>query len=580
MLRRECESIRPLISAFFDGDLTPSESMTLHQHLAECEECRQIVDEYQRIRSDFRDLPPSPSPPDHLTNSIWNETVARPRPGGVRRVLRATTTKVGMSTVAALAILAVIVSFLLVRGYNQNLSPAVADSVPVTAKDWPVYQPVKIQFNKPMNHASVEANLQIWPPGERGRIPTSWDGNTLILGSSASRSTPFLPDTTYQVMVLSGAQDAYGHQLGKTWSISFTTSPVSTTAENATPTPVAKAQEVQVTPTSQPAVAVIRSTPTPGALRAPSGDKTGGQPNTTPTPTVASQATPRSTPDAVVAQSTPTPTPVPTRAPTSTPQATATPQPSPTEAPATVVAAAATATPPPATSTAVASPTTSATVAAATATPTPVVIPVTGAFGSVYWGNPDVQSRLGAPTAVEAAMNASELGFQRGTMYERFDQNIIYVFMSNGEWVREPNTWTPSDGEGGGAGPQAGLWIPKEAFWKIWSNDQTLADTIGFAVEQDAHLMDTNGGSFQNFANGIMLYSDQGFVYVVYNDGKWTLYPDTSGHGVLITPTPQPASSPTATPAGSTPAPATTSTPVSSAATPVSSTNTTTSGTP
>ncbi len=159
-------------------------------------------------------------------------------------------------------------------------------------------------------------------------------------------------------------------------------------------------------------------------------------------------------------------------------------------------------------------------------------------------------------------MNAAELGFQRGTMYERYDQGQIYVFFSNGQWIKEPDTWVASDGAGGGTGPDPGLWIPKENFWKIWNSDPSLAGSIGYAVEADAHLMDQRGGSFQNFTNGIMLYSDQGFVYVVYSDGTWALFPDTSGHGDLITPTPV-ASDGTATPTETPVAtPVTTSTPV------------------
>ncbi len=304
MFRRECESIRPLISAFFDGDLTPSESTILHSHLAACTECRAIVDEYQRIRSGLRDLPQA-SPPENLASTVWSETVERPRQTGIRRFFGATTAKVGLSTVAALAILAVISAFLVVRGYNQGLTPAIAGSEPTTSQNWPVYQPVKIAFNKPMNHQSVEENLQIWPPGERDRIPTSWQGNTLVLGSSSSQSTLFLPSTNYQVMVLGTAQDAYGHQIGRTWSISFTTSTVTNTAQNQTPTP---AETATPKPTGQPtrdsaiaAVTATATTPSTGGVQstATPGNTGSGQGSTgQPTPT-APPSTPSSNPGAV-----------------------------------------------------------------------------------------------------------------------------------------------------------------------------------------------------------------------------------------------------------------------------------------
>ncbi len=546
MSRRDCESIRPLISAFFDGDLSPSESVRLHQHLATCEDCRQIIDEYQRIRSGFRELPVVPTPPENLSNRVWAETVDRPKPTGIRRLFGATTAKVGLSTVGALAVVAVIVAFLLVRGYSQGITPSVVGSTPVSAQNWPIYQPVKIHFNKSMNHQSVEENLQIWPPGERTRIPTSWDGNTLILGTNSIQSAPFLPDTTYQVMVLETAQDAFGHQLGKTWSLSFRTSPIATTALNATPTPEASVTSSAFQqPTNTPAATAASPSPTPTA----SSDATSTNPGSTqalgPTPTIV-PSTPTPTTPAIVTvptqPSAPTPTPLPTQSPQPTPTVavTPTPSPSPTPAPATPQPATPTTTPP-----------------AVSGTPTAAAVPVTGAFGSVYWGNADVQTKLGAPKDPEVFINAAELGFQRGTMYERFDTGEIYVFFANNEWAKFKDTWQPSDGEGGGPGPDAGLWVPKERFWKVWNSDPSLASSIGYAVEQDAHLMTTSGGSFQTFANGIMLYSDRGFVYVVYDDLTWALYPDTSGHGDLITPTPEasppadttPTSTSSATPA-------------------------------
>ncbi len=537
MSRRDCESIRPLISAFFDGDLPPSESVRLHQHLADCEDCREIVDQYQRIRSGFRDLPPAPAPPENLANRVWAETVERPKPTGIRRLFGATTLKIGFSTAAALAIVAVISAFLLVRGYTHGITPTVVGSTPISAQNWPVYQPVKIQFNKQMDHTSVEENLQIWPPGERTRIPTSWDGNTLILGTNSIQSTPFLPDTSYQVMVLSSAQDAFGHQLGKTWSLSFRTSPVATTAQNETPTPTATdPATASQQPTRAPAVADVSPTPTSQSIVI-GGESQPTQP-VSPTPT-ATPPTPTPAPPVVVETPTQptrsTPTPVPTAPATPTPT-TAAPTPTPAATPTTVPA-----TPQPTKSPATPSP--------ATGSPSPTVVPVTGAFGSVYWANKDVQAKLGAADGPEVFINSAELGFQRGTMYERFDTGEIYVFFSNGEWAKFKDTWNPSDGEGGGAGPDAGLWVPKERFWKVWNSDPSLASSIGYAIEQDAHLMTTSGGSFQTFANGIMLYSDRGFVYVVYDDLTWELYPDTSGHGDLITPTPEPTTpEPSATP--------------------------------
>lgn len=575
MSRRDCESTRPLVSAFFDGDITPSESVALHRHLASCESCRRLFDEYQRIRSDFGELPPTPPPPPELARAVWSETVDRPPVSRVRRLFGGTSARIGLSTAAALAFLILISAFLLIHSYNQGLNPSVSSSVPVSDQNWPIYQPVRIEFNKPMDHASVEANLQIFPPGERTRIPLSWDDNTLVLGSSTSESALLLPDTTYQVVVLGTARDSYGHALGNTFSLSFRTSSTTDTASKSTPTAEAtpSASPTQVT-TGDSAVAqqssvaapplVPTATPNPtaqssgvpatitgGVATTASGDNPKSTPTTTES-TVTPPAVVATTPVATQMPVTPT---VPAQTPVSTPEATATQavvQPTATPAPT-------------------ASPTPSATPVEtetpASGTPTAVVIGVTGAFGSVYWANGDVQAKLGAATVPAVQVNAAELGFQRGTMYERYDTSEIYVlFISDNQWIEDPDTWTASDGPGGGQAPgESDLWIPKDGFGIVWNSDPSLASSIGYAVDPDAHVM---GGVLQQFTHGIMLYSDQGFVYVLYDDGTWQLFPDTSGHGDLInTPTPAPTE-----PAGgtSTPAstPATDSTDVQPTATP------------
>ena len=563
MSRRDCESIRPLISAFFDGELTPSESMALHKHLALCGDCRRVFDEYQRIRTGFRDLTPSPPPPPDLARSIWSETIDRPPASRSRRLLAATSLKVGLSTAAALAVLIIISAVLLVRGYNQGLTPAVSSSVPLTDQNWPVYQPIKIQFTKPMDHASVENNLQIWPPGERSRIPMSWDNNTLILGSSTSQSTLFLPDTTYQVVVLATAKDSYGNPLGKTFSLSFRTSPIVDTAKDSTPTPQPTPNASPTPGTGQdPAIAQQSTVPSSSVITPPSQST---PQNVVPTATATATPIPTATPTAPAAIATSpssvvnTPVPTPTQQPTA---AATTPTPSPvatpTETPAATVQPAAT--PTTADLAPVATPVATAT--AASGTPTASVIPVTGAFGSVYWAFTDVQTKLGAPLSPEAAMNAAELGFQRGTMYERYDQSEIYVFFSNRQWTKFQDTWTAADGTGGGPAPEDQLWIPKRGFGLVWNSDPNLESSIGYAIAADEHVM---GGVVQQFTNGIMLYSDQGFVYVVYDNGTWQLYPDTSGHGDLITPTPVAGETPTST---ATPTATPDATPVSPTATP------------
>lgn len=78
------------------------------------------------------------------------------------------------------------------------------------------------------------------------------------------------------------------------------------------------------------------------------------------------------------------------------------------------------------------------------------------------------------------------------------------------------------------------LWIPGGDLGKVWS-DNKLQASIGYATSQTSDS--STATPVQVFQNGTMVYSDAGFVYVLYSDNTWQVYPDTSGHGALLTPT-------------------------------------------
>ena len=563
MPKRECESYRTLISAYLDGDLDSAERDRLFAHLETCRECAETLETYQRIRAGIRDLPRF-APPPNLGHSIRRSTVERAPASRWSRFFGFGGARLGLSTVGVLALLIVACSFLLVRGYDQTVSPAVAASAPGARQEWPTTQPIRVQFSKPMDHTSVEGSLRISPPGERDRLPLSWDGNTLILGASRTASVPLLPNTDYTIMVLADARDQYGNTLGQVWTLSFhtgsataLTQPTVTHTPTPSPTPRGEQSAIQVPPTAT-ATALARpgvpATSPPAATNPPlsvnpttpdSGPVTGsGQPTAAPAP-------PAPTPKPA---STATPTPAPTPAATETPKAQPTVQPTvaPTAAATTAPTPAPTATAEKPTQVTTAAPTGSPATATATSaaeTPTPSGIPVVGSLGSVYWSNADVQTKLGLPSASEVKVNTAELSFQHGVMYERYDTGRIYVLLTDGQWSSAEDTWTSNDSPGGQTcGSNAdNLFQPTKGFYKVWSADPKLQQAIGCAVQPTTTLAANN---VQEFANGEMLYGDQGFVYVVYSDNSWKLYPDTSGHSSLLTPTPEPAATtPTPTPA-------------------------------
>ncbi|MEA2576052.1 MAG: hypothetical protein QOH93_3350, partial [Chloroflexia bacterium] len=65
-----CGEVRPLISAYLDGEVTPEERRSVERHLASCEECRHVLAEYRAIGSDLRALP-VPVPPAGLRRDVW-----------------------------------------------------------------------------------------------------------------------------------------------------------------------------------------------------------------------------------------------------------------------------------------------------------------------------------------------------------------------------------------------------------------------------------------------------------------------------------------------------------------------------
>lgn len=522
MSRPGCKSIRPLISAYMDGELMPDETRRLLEHLAICEDCTTLLQEYQLLREQVRHLPPPPTPPADIQRRVWEETIERGEPSRFQRWFGISGARIGLSAVGAVAVFLIATAFVLMHGYERVLPPAVTGAPPTTVQEWPVQRPIEITFNKPMDPESVVEHLRIYPPSEKERLPISWRGNTMIIGASPSETVPLLANTDYRIIILPGAKDAYGGSLRTPWELRLRTTTV--LAQEPTPTP--PPTEARPTSPTQPAAVVTQAPtatnppptvpPTQPEPTATSGQPTapvGAGPTVTPTQPQPNQTATQPAPS-------PTPTTPPTVAPTSTPV--------PTQPPA--------ASPPPDGSPSPGTP------------PAATPVPVTGAFGSVYWAYEDVRDRLGAPTPPGAySAAAGVLDFQRGTMYARFDTRTIYVLQSNGVWFSAPDTWTADDPVYGGPAPEPNLWIPTKSFGKLWAENPTIQEQLGYATTETAH--EPMDGRIQEFANGLMLYSDTGYVYVLYFDpatpyqGQWEVYPDSSGRGDLLTPTPEPSPS-------------------------------------
>jgi len=67
------------------------------------------------------------------------------------------------------------------------------------------------------------------------------------------------------------------------------------------------------------------------------------------------------------------------------------------------------------------------------------------------------------------------------------------------------------------------IWEPGGVFGYIWQADPYVSETLGYAVSGSSYAYDSLS---QQFDAGRMFYSADGFIYVLYDNGIWELYPD------------------------------------------------------
>jgi hypothetical protein len=92
-------------------------------------------------------------------------------------------------------------------------------------------QPILVNFNQPMDHASTEAAVQITPATT---VAYSWDANTLAV---LPTSNGLAPNTQYQVTIGPGAKTASGQLLSAPKTITFVTQPPPSPSPAPSPSP-------------------------------------------------------------------------------------------------------------------------------------------------------------------------------------------------------------------------------------------------------------------------------------------------------------------------------------------------------
>jgi Putative zinc-finger/Bacterial Ig-like domain len=560
----DCTARRPLISYYYDGEVTPEESALVEQHLAACADCRQVLAEYRMIGSEMRDLP-MPVPPTGLHRDVWRAIEARgtipqrsasrlmasggkivdfPGAGAKKRPAFATlATTLGNGwaralpaalLVAALGIMVAV--FMLVQGRIGNNDLATL----VTQGPYSDYaQQVQIQFSKSVLANSVMNNTKVF----RVQGAISDTVTTTNTFDEQSRVLTIAPQPAWEA----GAQYRVSIDASKVLlsgvGTPLDTKPITLDFSTAMYTP---------TPTSTPVPPVFTSTLVP---------------TDTPEPTRAAENTPVNTggeatvivePTAISTQAPPTATDTPRPAPTDTPV-----PPAPTDTPTIEPTATATETavpPQPSETVTPATPVGTHTPAPGSGTPTPAqpcsLMPVNG-FGKVWDENAKVRDRVGCPVEPEFAIpEAAQERFEGGYMFWRRDIKKIYVFYGNpntdtvGVWAEYDDTWvdgtpvatttatstttaTPQSIHPGSEAtaimtPPPGRYIPVRGFGELWANNPTVRARLGWAIEPEQSAT----GAFQTYEHGYALWTDNKIIRFMYKDAGateniWQRFADT-----------------------------------------------------
>jgi len=133
-----------------------------------------------------------------------------------------------------------------------------------------------------------------------------------------------------------------------------------------------------------------------------------------------------------------------------------------------------------------------------------------------------VRAELQCPTeSVRETWTAVER-FERGVMFWREDQRMIYVFASDGMWRKIADIWVEGMPDYSCPDvPPAGLIKPKRGFGYAWCNTAGLKALVGWALDEE-HGYTTQ---YQAFQGGEMLRAEDNSVYVLFRSGLWRRYP-------------------------------------------------------
>ena len=211
----KCDRIRPLLSAYLDGELDPAQHTEVAAHLSACQECGRTLDDFRALGQEIRALPDVPSPA-----GMRAEFGARLRKRSIFPGFGTPLWASRLSTaVFVVVLIALIVGLSSVLQRIQPLDRAaeiVATYPPNGATDVPLDADLTLTFARPMGRASVEAAIGITPEMQ---LAFAWQEETLALVPSADWQAA----TTYTLTVASTAREVGGASLDEPFVLRFAT---------------------------------------------------------------------------------------------------------------------------------------------------------------------------------------------------------------------------------------------------------------------------------------------------------------------------------------------------------------------
>src|SRR4051812_47754006 len=188
--------VRPLLSAYLDGEATPEERRQVERHLAGCPDCARVLAEYRDLGSNIRELS-RPMPPATLHGNVWRaiergETQARWGP--------ATAGWLRLGAIAAVLVLAAVVGWGIINRPGPQAAAHPVDPSP-GEKNVARNTVIVIDFDKPVAEylrepSAIPSVFDLSPPGV---YTPSWGANGQELYINPASTANWAAQTTYTV---------------------------------------------------------------------------------------------------------------------------------------------------------------------------------------------------------------------------------------------------------------------------------------------------------------------------------------------------------------------------------------------